>query len=165
MCTIAFAAVAGVTVSASASNPSPVSQPVRQREAIEAEEERIREQVRQLPADARAAFHREARRRMRDPDTYAVLNWFFLVGLHHFYLGRVARGLTDVVVVAAGVGGIIAGYVAAGATAIVAVLAAELYALFRSQLIVQDFNNRVQRRILQEQGHASADDPNHRGKR
>ncbi len=138
---------------------------MREREAVEAEEERIREQVRRLPAHERAAFHRAARRRLRDPDTYAVLNWFFVVGLHHFYLGRIARGLTDLVLVAVGAGGIIAGYVVAGAAAIVAVLALELYALFRSQVIVQDFNNRVQRRVLQELGHASVDQPNSDRKR
>lgn len=129
-----------------------------QREAIEAEEERIREQVRQLPAEQRAAFHRETKRRLRDPDTYAALNWFCLVGLHHFYLGRIGRGLVDVSLVAAGIAGVLAGHVIASAAAMVVVFAVELVALFRSQLIVQDYNNRVQRRILD--AHATGHEPN-----
>jgi len=122
------------------------------RRAVEAEEERLRALVARLPDERRAAFHRASRERLRDPDTYAVLNWFFLVGLHHFYLGRHGRGLLDVGLVALGIGLIVAGYWMSGLIPIAAVLVIELYALFRSQVIVQDWNNRIQREILHEQG-------------
>jgi len=121
------------------------------RRDVEAEHERLRELVAGLDDDRRAAFHRAARERLGDPDTYAVLNWFFIVGLHHLYLGRWARGLADIALVLLGLGLMIVGQ-PVGVVAIVAVAVLELYALFRSQVIVQDWNNRVRRRILREQG-------------
>lgn len=120
--------------------------------AIEAEEDRLRTVAAGLPDRERAAFHREARRRLRDPDTYAVLNWFFMVGLHHFYLGRYGRGLLDIGLVAAGIGLMIGGHVLFGIGAILVVFIVELQALFRSQVIVQDWNNREQRKLLREYG-------------
>ncbi len=120
--------------------------------AVEAEEDRLRAVAAGLPDKERAAFHREARRRLRDPDTYAVLNWFFVVGLHHFYLGRHGRGLLDVGLVAAGIGLMIAGQVLFGLAAILGVFILELQALFRSQVIVQAWNNRIQRQLLHEFG-------------
>ncbi|WP_070989020.1 hypothetical protein [Halofilum ochraceum] len=132
--------------------------------AVEAEEDRLRAAAAGLPDQERAAFHREARRRLKDPDTYAVLNWFFIVGLHHFYLGRHGRGLLDVGLVAAGIGLMVEGHVLAGLGPILAVLILELGALFRSQVIVQDWNNRIQRQLLRAYGadpDASAADPGH----
>lgn len=66
--------------------PVPAQYPDSQRDTVEAEEERLRARARALPDRERAAFHREATRALRDPDTYGVLNWFLVVGLHHFYL-------------------------------------------------------------------------------
>jgi hypothetical protein len=119
---------------------------------IDVEEDRLRTAVASLPDSERAAFHREARRRLRDPDTYAVLNWFFMVGLHHFYLGRYGRGLLDIGLVAAGIGLMIGGHVLVGLGAILVVLVVELQALFRSQVIVQAWNNGIQRQLLREYG-------------
>ncbi len=120
--------------------------------AIEAEEDRLRTAAARLPDSERAAFHRKARRRLRDPDTYAVLNWFFMVGLHHFYLGRHGRGLLDIGLVVAGIGLMVGGHVLFGIGAILVVFILELRALFRSQTIVQDWNNRIQRELLREYG-------------
>ena len=120
--------------------------------AVDAEEDHLRSLATGLPESERAAFHREAGRRLRDPDTYAVLNWFFMVGLHHFYLGRHGRGLLDIGLVAAGIGLMIGGHVLAGLGPILVVFILELQALFRSQVIVQDWNNRIQRQLLREYG-------------
>ena len=119
---------------------------------IDADEDRLRAAAASLPDRERAAFYREARRRLRDPDTYAVLNWFFMVGLHHFYLGRYGRGLLDIGLVAAGIMSMIAGYVPVGLAAIMLVFILELRALFRSQVIVQAWNNGLQRQLLREYG-------------
>lgn len=119
---------------------------------IDAEEDRLRTAAASLPDRERAAFYREAQRRLRDPDTYAVLNWFFMVGLHHFYLGRYGRGLLDIGVVAAGIMLIIGGHMLAGLGSILVVFVLELQALFRSQVIVQVWNNRIQRQLLREYG-------------
>ena len=130
--------------------------------AVDAEEDRLRAAAAGLPDKERAAFYREARRRLRDPDTYAVLTWFFMVGLHHFYLGRHGRGVLDIGLVAVGIGLMIGGHVLAGLGPILAVFILELQALFRSQVIVQAWNNRIQRELLREYGvhpDASAADP------
>lgn len=134
------------------------------RRAIEAEEDRLRAVAAGLPDLERAAFHREARRRLRDPDTYAVLNWFFMVGLHHFYLGRHGRGLLDIALVAIGIALMVGGHVLIGFGAILVVIILELQALFRSQVIVQAWNNRIQRELLREFGvdpDASSAGPGH----
>jgi len=119
---------------------------------IDAEEDRLRAAAASLPDRERAAFYREAQRRLRDPDTYAVLNWFFMVGLHHFYLGRYGRGLMDIGLVAAGIMLMMSGHVLVGLAAILVVFVIELQALFRSQVIVQAWNNGIQRQLLREYG-------------
>jgi TM2 domain-containing membrane protein YozV len=115
---------------------------------VDAEEERLRELARQLPEAQRKAFYHEVKRELRDPDTYAVLNWFFVAGLHHFYLGRWIRGVIDLGVFLLGVALIIVQLTWPGIALILLVTAWELWALFRSQIIVQDWNNAVYRRLL-----------------
>lgn len=116
-------------------------------EAVRAEEEAIREQVRQLPDDQRAAFFHHYNKELRDPDTYAVLNWLFLAGLHHFYLGRFQRGLVNLVAMVVGLVLLLIG-IGFGGLVILVVLLVELPALFRSQVIVMDYNNRLARTLL-----------------
>ena len=119
---------------------------------VETEEERLRRIAAELPQEQRGAFYREATRELRDPDTYAALNWFFLVGLHHFYLRRWFRGAVNLGVFLVGVGLLFAQQFLAGIALIVLISLAELWALFRSQVIVQDWNNRVYRRLLKRHG-------------
>jgi len=63
---------------------------------VDAEEESLRQAIRKLPDEQRREFYQLAGKRVKDPDTYATLNWFFMVGLHHFYLKRWVRGLVDI---------------------------------------------------------------------
>lgn len=115
---------------------------------IEAEEERLRNIASSLPDDERKQFYDEVKRELRDPDTYAVLNWFFLVGLHHAYLRRWLRAGLNVAVVI--MGGILLAdqQWLPGSAMILAVVIMEIWELFRSQLIVQDWNNRIFRSVL-----------------
>ena len=115
---------------------------------VNAEEERLRKLANALPDEQRKAFYREVKRELRDPDTYAVLNWFFLAGLHHFYLGRWGKGLINLAVFLVGVALIIVQLVWMGVALIVLVSVWELWALFRAQIIVQDWNNQLYRRLL-----------------
>lgn len=119
---------------------------------VDAEEERLRVQASALPSEQRKAFYRDVKRQLRDPDTYAVLNWFFLAGLHHFYLGRWGRGFFNLAVFLAGVALIILQQVWPGIALIVLVSAWELWALFRAQIIVQNWNNQLYRRLLRRYG-------------
>lgn len=116
---------------------------------IQREEEIIRELVRQLPDAQRKRFFEETEKALKDPDTYAVLNYLFIAGLHHFYLEKWQQGTINVVVFVAGIGLMLSGLFKFGLALIIGISLFELPQLFRSQLIVEDYNNRLMRRIYQ----------------
>lgn len=118
-------------------------------QAVNAEEERLRKIASELPDEQRKEFFQELSRSLRDPDTYAALNWFFLTGLHHFYLGRWQRGALDLGAFLLGLVCLVTGQVLAGIALLAFVSIIELWALFRAQIIVQDWNNQIYRRLLQ----------------
>lgn len=117
-------------------------------EEVDAEEEVLRKAVRELSEEQRAAFYRQAGKAVKDPDTYAALNWFFITGLHHFYLGRWQWGLADLGALLVAIGCFSAGWIWAGVVLLLIVYSWELWQLFRSQIIVQDWNNRLYRDLL-----------------
>lgn len=123
---------------------------------VNAEEESIRLAIRELPDEIRAQVFAEVGTGLRDPDTYALLNWTLMAGLHHLYLGKYFRFISEL-------GGFLLGLymIFRGGTevdghvlmflgiAIIAVLVVvEWVELFRAQIVVQDFNNRASRDIL-----------------
>jgi TM2 domain-containing membrane protein YozV len=110
-------------------------------------EERLRKCVRALPDDKRLVFFKEAEQRLKDPDTYATLNYLFIAGLHHFYLGKWVRGLFNIIVFLAGVVMLFTPLTIIGILFIAAITVVELYALFKSQVIVQAHNNRIMEQI------------------
>lgn len=116
---------------------------------VEADEERLRQAVAMLPDAGRKRFYDAVRSEIRDPDTYAAANYAFLVGAHHFYLGHHGRGLIDVLVFLSAIALLLAGLHPAGVLLLVGLGVVELYSLFRSELIVQDFNNHAYERVLQ----------------
>lgn len=113
-------------------------------------EERIRRQVGNLTDEKRLEFYKRAERSLKDPDTYAVLNYLFIAGLHHFYLGKWQHGLAYVAIFWAGVIMLFTDYWIPGILAVAGVSIFELYELFRSQIIVQDHNNRIMEQIYRE---------------
>ena len=122
---------------------------------VETEEEAIRAEVSRLPDTDRQAFYEQFNQRLKDPDTYAALAWSLPVGLHHFYLGNSLRALMDIGIflscIAMILSGIFNGRVVSmmlGILLILGVTIAEFYSLFRSQVIVQDHNNKLMRKIL-----------------
>lgn len=117
---------------------------------VDAEEERLREDVNRLADAQRKLFYQRVQSQIRDPDTYAVLNWFFIAGLHHFYLKRWGAGMADLTVFLVGVLLLFTGITILGWLLIAAVSLWELWALFRAQVIVQDWNNRLYQRVLKE---------------
>ncbi len=119
---------------------------------VDVEEDRLRGLASSLPDDKRSAFFRELKQELKDPDTYAVLNWFFLTGLHHFYLGRWLLGAIDLGLFLVGIVLVIYGEIWLGLGLILLVTLAELWALFRAQIIVQDWNNQVYSRLLSRYG-------------
>ena len=106
---------------------------------IEKEENRIRDLVTGLPPALRKRYYETMRIRTRDPDTYATLNWFFVAGLHHFYLGKMMRGVVNLAIFMCGVLFLFV-LPLFGGSLIAAIFVVELRALFRSQIIVRDHN-------------------------
>ena len=119
-------------------------------EVIQAEEERIRQWVRELPDDKRLAFFKQAEKSLKDPDTYATLNYLFIAGLHHFYLGKWIRGSINLLIFVTGVLCIFTGLTGLGILILIAISAVELKALFKAQLVIQDYNNGVMQAIYRE---------------
>lgn len=117
-------------------------------QSIAAEEERLRLAVRELSDSARNQFYTQLERQVKDPDTYAVLNYLFISGLHHFYLGNWWRGLINLAVFVAAIVLMFTNNLWLGIILLLTITIAELYALFHSQLIVREHNNRLMQQLL-----------------
>lgn len=117
------------------------------KEAVQEKEDSIRLLVRELPDNLRLIFFKESEKKLKDPDTYATLNYIFIAGLHHFYLGKWGRGLINILVFWVGVIILFTDYISVGVFILVAISIFELYELFKSQTIVQDYNNDVMEKI------------------
>jgi TM2 domain-containing membrane protein YozV len=115
---------------------------------VDAQEEQIRQQVNNLPDTAREQFYLNFKQQVKDPDTYAVLNWCFFAGAHHFYLGAWLRGIFNLLVAALGIALLFSPLWLAGVVMLVLLSAAEMWTLFHSQIIVQDYNNQLMQKIL-----------------
>jgi TM2 domain-containing membrane protein YozV len=115
---------------------------------VNAKEEEIRLQIRELSDDKRKAFYEQAEKELKDPDTFAVLNYLFIAGLHHFYLGRWFRGLINLAVFGVGIYLMYIDQWQNGFIVIAVISVLELYALFRSQIIVKNYNNQISEEIL-----------------
>jgi TM2 domain-containing membrane protein YozV len=92
-------------------------------------------------------FFKESDKKLKDPDTYAALNYIFIAGLHHFYLGKWQRGLLNIVVFWTGIICLFNGYTSIGVIIITAITILELYELFQSEIIVKEHNNSVMEQI------------------
>lgn len=123
---------------------------MRKREDVERKEESLRDRINQLSDPARKAYYSIAKRRIKDPDTYAVLVYFFMIGIHHLYLGYHVRGIVNIVLFLAGLSLMVFGEVLFGALVMFAICLMELWDLFRSQIIVQNRNNEIMEEILEE---------------
>ncbi len=108
-------------------------------ESVAEAAESLRHKVEGLSSAQRADYYSHYKRALKDPDTYAVLNWVFLAGLHHFYLEHYWRGLLNLGVMLVGVALCFVVPLLGGALILLITLV-ELPALFRSQLIVEAHN-------------------------
>jgi TM2 domain-containing membrane protein YozV len=103
-----------------------------------------------LPDDKRFVFFQKTEKQLKDPDTYATLNYLFIAGLHHFYLGNWVRGLFNLAVFLTGMIMLFTPLFIPGILLIITISAVELFALFKAQVIVQAHNNAIMNRIYQE---------------
>ena len=122
-------------------------------EEVAQKEDELRSEISALTEEHRKSFYKSFSNNLKDPDTYAVLNFFFITGLHHFYLGNHIQGSINLSGLLAGVilmlGGIDGAWVL-GISIIILIILIELPALFRSQIIVKHYNNLLSQRTLKE---------------
>lgn len=119
--------------------------------SLRQEEEQLREQITLLNSEQKKCYYALEVAQVKDPDTYAALNWAFLAGLHHFYLGKWQRGLLNLVLMLIGA----LFYLSQlppllGAGIILLVFIIELPQLFNSQQIIHQYNNDVMKRLLKQ---------------
>lgn len=120
-------------------------------EYLQQEENQLREQVKALSVAQKRQYYSQELRHIKDPETYAALNWACLAGFHHFYLGKWHRGMLNLILVCLGVL-IYFGHVFSllGLALILLVFIVELPQLFNSQNIIYRYNNQLMRRLLQQ---------------
>lgn len=117
-------------------------------EEVENKEESIRLRVSLLDDDKRKLYYTRLESEIKDPDTYAVLNWIFLAGLHHFYIGKYIRGAGNLLGFSLGVIILFSNYPVIGMVIIGIILLFELYELFFSQSLIKHYNNQISEKIL-----------------
>ncbi len=120
-------------------------------EMLRQEEEALREQIYQLPVQQKKQYYALEVAQVKDPDTYAALNWAFVAGLHHFYLGKWLRGFFNIVLM---ISGIILYFATQwpliGGGLVVFVFVIELPQLFSSEKIVHIHNNQLMKRLIKQ---------------
>ncbi|MCA3899653.1 TM2 domain-containing protein [Vibrio vulnificus] len=108
-------------------------------EQLEHNEELLRKQVKSLPEAQKKEFYDQQSKKLKDPDTYATLNWFFLGGFHHCYLGKYGLFILELALLTISVIGLILGH--SSALIILSLLVIyELPHLFFSQKIARQHN-------------------------
>ena len=115
-------------------------------EELKAKEDALRKEIATLPPQQKKEYFTKELKALKDPDTYAVLNYTFLAGLHHFYLSNYTRGCINLLVMLVGILFI----KTFGIILFFAVIIIELPQLFRSQFIVQKYNVEMMQRTLNE---------------
>ena len=112
-------------------------------------EELIRQEIHNLSTEDKKLFYNKIENKIKDPDTYAVLNWLLLAGLHHFYLLKWARGVINLTLFITSVLLLFSEYTYWGIGLLIAIFIFELKELFQSQIIVSDYNNEMMEKVLQ----------------
>ena len=126
---------------------------MKNKEELEKEEAILRVQVQELSQDKRKLFYSKAEKEIKDPDTYAVLNWLFIAGLHHLYLKKWLNACINIIVFLLGIillfsdDGVFFGV---GGGMLLSLFIIELFQLFKSQEIILEYNNQVSEKLLNE---------------
>ncbi len=117
------------------------------------EETDVREQVALLSEPQRRQYQGLEKAALKSPSTYALLNWFFLIGLHHFYLHRWVRGVINLALSLVGLTLIIVDDNRIdGGSLLLAVAIIEVPQLLNYEHLVHAFNIRVMRQCLRRAG-------------
>jgi TM2 domain-containing membrane protein YozV len=118
---------------------------------IQIEEDAIREKIAQLSPELRKAYYIQESERLKDPDTYAVLCYGLMCGIHHLYLRKYTSAIVDVMLL---VSCIIVFILSAplGLVGFCVLAARGLYFLFTSKNEVEKYNLALMKEILAEIG-------------
>lgn len=116
---------------------------------LEEQEEQLRNQVNELPAEQKKAYYKQQSTQLKDPDTYASLNWLFLGGFHHLYLKKYRLFAIEFICLVIGITGLCLGYHQA-VYLLLAIAIYELPQLFFSQKIARQYNHKVSEKIFTE---------------
>ena len=123
------------------------------KQQVEAEEESIRMATAQLSDEQRLKYLRTIKYQIKDPDTYAALNYSFFFGLHHFYLKNYVRVVGELILALAAIAMVFQNSIwVLGILILLGLSVSEVMHLFRSEIIVQDYNNRIMRQALLQTG-------------
>ena len=125
---------------------------MQSQEEVNKEENNLRNEIQKLSDENKKIFYSKIEKEIKDPDTYAVLNWLFIAGLHHFYLKKYLNGSINLSVFL--LGSTLSFFddttFGIGIGMLVSLFIVELFQLFKSQLILQDYNNMITKRLLGE---------------
>ncbi|SHO57371.1 hypothetical protein [Vibrio quintilis] len=117
---------------------------------LEAREEQLRQQVNASSEAVRKAFFREQADQIKDPDTYAVLNYVFIGGFHHLYLGRYKLFAMDILLtMTAMLMFFVVDWYRTGAAIVIFLCCFELPQLFLSQKIARRRNYQISYEIFE----------------
>ncbi|MFV0488989.1 MAG: hypothetical protein ACK5NL_17620 [Vibrio fluvialis] len=109
---------------------------------LEENEELLRKQVNLLPEVQKKEFYNRQSKKIKDPDTYAALNWFFLGGIHHCYLEKYVLFALELTLLSISIVGLALGH--SSAFLILGLLVIyELPQLFFSQKIARQHNYKM----------------------
>ena len=109
-------------------------------------EEQLTKKIADLPIDLKQEFYFKQKKSCKDPDTYAALNWFFVCGLHHYYIGSWIWGTLNLLLMLIGFMTLGVG----GGILILIVFLIELPRLFFSQRIIREYNLKLSEQIYEE---------------
>ena len=126
---------------------------MQSQEEVNKEENNLRNEIQKLSDENKKIFYSKIEKEIKDPDTYAVLNWLFIAGLHHFYLKKWLNGTINLTVFLVGFILFFSDnntFFGIGVGMLLSLFIVELIQLFKSQLILQDYNNIVTKRLLNE---------------
>jgi TM2 domain-containing membrane protein YozV len=118
------------------------------KDEVQAQEERLRDKISLLDSEKKKELYTKLTKEIKDPDTYATLNWLLLTGLHHFYLRKWLNGSINLVIFIVSFILIFSNYSTIGLVMLGIILVVELKELFFSQVIVQDYNNKITEELL-----------------
>lgn len=116
---------------------------------LDRQEELCKEKINNLTDNQKKFYYSKTLKELKDPDTYAVINWFFIAGIHHFYLKKYNLMIMDLMCLIIGITLIVYEYYLIGAVVLMCVSAYELYHLFFSQHIVQNYNIKIMNKNIQ----------------